>query len=424
MYETKEEKEKVILVKCALSTENDIDIRNSIDELEELANTAGAKKVGEIIQVLPKFNNASYIGSGKLLELKELVDATGADTIICDDELTPSQADYLSEATGVKCIDRTVLILDIFALHATTDEGKIQVGIAQMNYALSHLSGSYKKLSRLGGGIGTRGPGEQKIETDRRIIRNRISELRRQLKEKDVSRHNTRKKRLEGSIKTVAIVGYTNAGKSTLLNRLTDAGVLSEDKLFATLDPVTRKYKYEDGEEVLFSDTVGFVRRLPHFLVDAFRTTLMEAEYADLILIVGDASDPDLLNQLKVVNETLGDLGIEGIRRITAFNKIDLLDGNAGSDIEEKLPLKELGLKKEDTVYMSAASGKGVDTLLAKIRETLHEGSVEIDMVLPYDKASKVQLLREKGHLKSEEYLPEGIHITGSIDRELEYLLK
>ena len=176
MYETKEEKEKVILVKCALSTENDIDIRNSIDELEELANTAGAKKVGEIIQVLPKFNNASYIGSGKLLELKELVDATGADTIICDDELTPSQADYLSEATGVKCIDRTVLILDIFALHATTDEGKIQVGIAQMNYALSHLSGSYKKLSRLGGGIGTRGPGEQKIETDRRIIRNRISQ--------------------------------------------------------------------------------------------------------------------------------------------------------------------------------------------------------------------------------------------------------
>lgn len=418
MYETKEEKEKVILVKAALSTENSTEIRNSIDELEELANTAGAIKVGEIIQVLPKFNNASYIGSGKLEELKLLVEETGADTIICDDELTPSQADYLSEATGVKCIDRTVLILDIFALHARTDEGKIQVGIAQMSYALSHLSGSYKKLSRLGGGIGTRGPGEQKIETDRRIIRNRIGELRRQLKEKDVSRKNTRKKRLEGTIKTVAIVGYTNAGKSTLLNKLTDAGVLSENKLFATLDPVTRKYTYEDGEEVLFSDTVGFVRKLPHFLIDAFRTTLMEAEYADVILIVGDASDPDLTNQMKVVHETLSELGIEGIRIITAFNKIDLVDGR----LEEKLSLKELGLKKEDTVSISAATGQGIDELLLKIREIIHEGSVKIDTILSYSDAAKIQILREKGHLTLEEYLPDGIHITGEIDKSLEYL--
>ncbi|MCR5202142.1 MAG: GTPase HflX [Lachnospiraceae bacterium] len=417
MIELKEEPEKVILVGVLTDKTTEEELNASIDELEDLAKTAGAVCVGKVIQNRQKIHNATYIGKGKLQELKAMVNALNVDSIICDDELSPTQITNISDETGVKVIDRTVLILDIFAQHAKSQEGKLQVELAQLNYNSSHLTGSYRKMSRLGGGIGTRGPGEQKIEQDRRIIRNKINIIKKEIEKQDKNRDNIRKKRVKDLIPVVAIVGYTNAGKSTLLNYLTDAGVLSQDKLFATLDPTTRKYTYEDGEEILFTDTVGFVNKLPHHLVSAFKSTLMEAKYADLVLHVVDASLENVDRQMKTVYETLANLGIRYDNAVTVFNKIDKLS-------EEDREMDKTGFDLKHVARISAKTGEGVDEMLDIIRNIFKERSVLVDTILPYSDASKVQILRERGRLISEEYVGEGIKVKGHIPKELEYLFK
>ena len=321
MIELKEQEERVILV--AVSTGEDDDTAASVDELEELASTAGAVTVGKVIQNRENVHPGTYLGKGKIEEVKELLwelDATG---IICDDELSPAQLKNLEDALDTKVMDRTMVILDIFASRARTREGKIQVELAQLRYRAVRLVGLRNSLSRLGGGIGTRGPGEKKLEVDRRLIHERISQLKSELE--DVKRHRevVRKKRENGGALTAAIVGYTNAGKSTLLNRLTQAGILAEDKLFATLDPTTRALTLPGGERVLLTDTVGFIRKLPHHLIEAFKSTLEEAKYSDVILHVVDCSNPQMDMQMHVVYETLRQLEITDKEIVTVFNKID-----------------------------------------------------------------------------------------------------
>ena len=315
-----EVKEKVILV--GVQKERGENMEISLQELRELAMTAGAETVGIVIQNREAVHPGTYIGKGKIDEVAELLYRTGATGIICDDELSPAQMKNLEDALDTKVMDRTVVILDIFASRAATSEGKIQVELAQARYSLTRLAGFGTSMSRLGGGIGTRGPGETKIETDRRRIRNRISQLKEELREVVKRREVTRSLRERNHVPVAAIVGYTNAGKSTLLNKLTDAGVLSEDKLFATLDPTTRSLKLPAGETVLFTDTVGFINKLPHHLVDAFRSTLEEAKYADVIIHVVDASDPESDTHMQVVYDTLRGLGVTGKPVLTLFNKI------------------------------------------------------------------------------------------------------
>ena len=358
LYDTEERQERIILV--GVETAEGDDTRQSLEELEELGQTAGAVTVGMVIQKRERMHPGTYIGKGKIEEVAQLVRSRQADTVVCDDELSPAQLRNLSDALDVKVIDRTVMILDIFAKHATTNEGKLQVELAQLRYRSSHLIGERSELSRLGGGIGTRGPGEQKLEQDRRLIRNRISQLKKELEQVTRTRTLTRKKRQENSIPVVAIVGYTNAGKSTLLNYLTGAGVLSQDKLFATLDPTTRKLTTEEGEEFLLTDTVGFIRKLPHHLIQAFRSTLEEAKYADIILHVVDCSNPDMDAQMFTVYETLHRLEVGDKKIITAFNKIDLSDG---ADV-----LKDL--KADRTVRISAKTGDGIPDLIEAISKT------------------------------------------------------
>ncbi|MCR5586229.1 MAG: GTPase HflX [Lachnospiraceae bacterium] len=416
MIETREEPEKVILVGINTNQKNN-DIRSSLDELEELSNTAGAVKVGEIIQARENPHPGTYLGKGKIEELKGLVEYTGADSVICDDELSPAQIRNLSDILGVKVIDRTVLILDIFAQHARTSEGALQVELAQLNYNSSHLTGSYSHMSRLGGGIGTRGPGEQKIEVDRRVIRNKISQIKKELEKTDKNRELVRRKRSESTIPVVAIVGYTNAGKSTLLNHLTNAGVLSEDKLFATLDPTTRKYTFEDGDELLFSDTVGFVRKLPHHLINAFKSTLQEAGYADLILIVCDSTSPDLQSHLDTVYSTLEELKISCDNSITVFNKIDRLN-----ELSETPVLKDVRASK--TVKISAKTGEGIDELLEEIRIKLKDRNFLVEKTFPYSEASMISFIRENGRIVSEEYVEDGIKIKGYVPERYAYKFK
>ena len=304
LFDTSEQKERIIVVGVATS-DND-DTEKSLDELIELGQTAGVETVAKVIQNREKIHPGTYIGKGKIEEVRELVIKHHADTVVCDDELTPAQFNNLSDMLDVKVIDRTVMILDIFAKRASTSEGKLQVELAQLRYRASHLIGGRSELSRLGGGIGTRGPGEQKLEMDRRLIKERITQVRKELEQVKRTRELTRKKRQENPVPVVAIVGYTNAGKSTLLNHLTGAGVLSEDKLFATLDPTTRKLVRENGEEILFTDTVGFIRKLPHHLIQAFRSTLEEAKYADIILHVVDSSNEDMDAQMFTVYDSGG----------------------------------------------------------------------------------------------------------------------
>ena len=292
LFDMKELEERVILV--AVSTSDEDDTEASLDELEELADTAGATAIGRLVQNREKIHPGTYLGSGKIGELREMVWEMGATGVICDDELSPAQLRNLESALDTKVMDRTMVILDIFAAHATTSEGKIQVELAQLRYRAARLVGLRSSLSRLGGGIGTRGPGEKKLEMDRRLIKNRIAQLNRELREVKRHRELTREQRTKNRIPVVAIVGYTNAGKSTLLNTLTGAGVLQEDQLFATLDPTTRSQKLPSGQEILLTDTVGFIRKLPHHLIDAFKSTLEEAKYADLILHVVDASNPQM----------------------------------------------------------------------------------------------------------------------------------
>lgn len=415
VYETSEEKECVILVAVELNntgnrTKNQIStsVDNSLDELQELAQTAGARTVGRLVQNREAVHPGTYIGKGKISELRDMVSGLHADAIICDDELSPAQLTNLQEELSCKVIDRTVLILDIFAAHASTSEGKLQVELAQLRYRSSRLTGLGKSLSRLGGGIGTRGPGEKKLEADRRMIRERISVLNRQLKELVQNRDTMRRQRSRSQIPAVAIVGYTNAGKSTLLNTLTEASVLEEDMLFATLDPTTRERELENGQKILFTDTVGFISKLPHQLVQAFRSTLEEAKYADLILHVVDASNPEHDFQMEVVYETLKELGIEKKPVITVFNKIDQV-----SNENDRAALKDL--RSDDFVLISAREGTGFDYLLEKIEKLLNEGFVRIERVIPYADAGQIQKIRQYGRLEKEEYREEGIYVEAEI---------
>lgn len=412
IFETQEEQEKIILVGVATAEEDDT--KQSLEELEELGQTAGAVTVGMVIQNRERMHPGTYIGKGKIEEVAVLVRELHADAVVCDDELSPAQLRNLSEALSVKVIDRTVLILDIFAKRASTSEGKLQVELAQLRYRSSHLVGGRSELSRLGGGIGTRGPGEQKLEMDRRLIRNRISILKRELSQVQRTRELTRKKRQENSVPVVAIVGYTNAGKSTLLNHLTGAGVLSEDKLFATLDPTTRKLTTQEGEELLFTDTVGFIRKLPHHLIQAFRSTLEEAKYADVILHVVDCSNPDMDAQMFTVYDTLQRLEVGDKKIVTAFNKID--------KVEEDQTLKDLNADR--TVRISAKHGKGIEEMLQMLSEVLKENKVILERVFAYDQAAKISTIRNYGQILEEEYRNEGIYVRACMPREYGYFFE
>ena len=410
LYDTSEQKERIIVVGVATSENDDTD--KSLDELIELGQTAGVETVAKVIQNREKVHPGTYIGKGKIEEVREFVIKHKADTVVCDDELTPAQFNNLSQMLDVKVVDRTVMILDIFAKRASTSEGKLQVELAQLRYRASHLIGGRSELSRLGGGIGTRGPGEQKLEMDRRLIKERITQVRKELEQVKRTRELTRKKRQENPIPVVAIVGYTNAGKSTLLNHLTGAGVLSEDKLFATLDPTTRKLVRENGEEILFTDTVGFIRKLPHHLIQAFRSTLEEAKYADLILHVVDCSNEDMDSQMYTVYETLKKLEVGDKKIITAFNKIDVCD--------REETLKDLAADR--TVRISAKTGQGIEQMLSAISEVIAEGKQLLDKVFGYDEAGAVSNVRKYGQVMEEEYRNEGIYIKALIPREYMYL--
>lgn len=407
LYEMKEQQERVILV--AVSTDDHDDTEKSLDELEELAATAGAVTVGRVIQNLDQVHAGTYVGKGKLDEIRELIWETQATGIICDDELTPIQLGNMEDALDTKVMDRTLIILDIFAGRASTNEGKIQVELAQLKYRQSRLTGLGKSLSRLGGGIGTRGPGEKKLEIDRRLIKNRIAQLNRELK--DVKRHRevTREQRNKNKVPVIAIVGYTNAGKSTLLNYLTGAGVLEEDQLFATLDPTTRNLKLPSKQEVLITDTVGFIRKLPHHLIEAFRSTLEEAKYADIILHVVDASNPQVDEQMYIVYETLMNLEVKNKPIITAFNKQDKVIGS---------PILR-DFKADHVVRISAKKGDGIDTLLATIEEVLRAQKVLIEKVYPYAEAGKIQLIRKYGELLEEAYQEDGIFARGYVPADI-----
>lgn len=403
MYETAEKKERVILVGVSLADSDDAE--QSLNELEELADTAGALCVGRILQKREQMHPATYLGRGKTEELKDLIWETRADGIICDDELSPSQIGNLRDELDVKIMDRTLLILDIFAARASTSEGKIQVELAQLRYRQSRLTGLGTSLSRLGGGIGTRGPGEKKLEMDRRLIKGRISQLAKELKEVKRHRQLTRESRAKSRIPVIAIVGYTNAGKSTLLNHLTGAGILAEDKLFATLDPTTRNLKLPGGQEVLLTDTVGFIRKLPHHLIEAFKSTLEEAKYADILLHVVDASNPRMDQQMHVVYETLRELEASDKPVITAFNKKDRFEGEyAPRDFQA-----------ERTAFISAKTGEGVEELLSCVEDVLREQKVEIEQIYPYSDAGKIQLIRKYGELEKEEYTQDGIYVRAYV---------
>ena len=412
MYETGEKLERVVLVAVASEEDGADRVEESLDELAELVKTAGALVVGRLVQNRESAHPGTYVGKGKIAELAELLAATEADGIVTDDELSPVQMKNLEDALDCNVMDRTMVILDIFAQHAMTGEGKLQVELAQLRYRSSRLVGMGRAMSRLGGGIGTRGPGEKKLEVDRRTIRNRIGQLNSELKEVQKNRDVRRLQRSRSAIPVVAIVGYTNAGKSTLLNRLTDAGVLSKDALFATLDPTTRNFKLPNGQEILLTDTVGFIRKLPHHLIEAFRSTLEEARYSDLILHVVDASNPNADTQMEVVYDTLRKLEIGDRKVITAMNKQDLVTEAVWKDMQA-----------ERTVRISAKTGDGIPELLDAISEVLLEGKVYIERVYGYDEASKLQGIRKYGQLLSEEYVAEGIAIKAYVPRERRDLL-
>lgn len=406
MYNTDNETERVILIGVQLE---DDDTTKSLDELAELARTAGAETVGRIIQPREYAHPSTYIGKGKLDEARIMIDQLDATGIICDDELSPVQLKNLEDILDTKVMDRTMVILDIFAARASTSEGKLQVEMAQLKYRMTRLAGLGTTLSRLGGGIGTRGPGEKKLETDRRIIKDRLSKLSNELKEVENHRNVLRARRVNTTTPVVAIVGYTNAGKSTLLNKLSDAGVISEDKLFATLDTTTRSKILPNGEKVLLTDTVGFIRKLPHHLIQAFRSTLEEAKYADILVHVVDASNPDCEHQIKTVYETLKSLNVEDKPVITLLNKCDITDGT-------------YILKDENadaTIRISARTGYGLDEFMQKLQEIIMENRIELNKVFSYKDAGKIQLIREYGQLIKEEYTEQGIEVQAKVPRSV-----
>ena len=407
LFENEEVIERVILI--GVETRENDDTEESLDELGELADTAGAVTVGRVIQKREAVHPGTYIGIGKIEEVRALAAATEATGVVCDDELSPAQLRNLEQALDLKVMDRTLVILDIFAKHATTSEGKLQVELAQLRYRLARLVGLRSSLSRLGGGIGTRGPGEKKLEMDRRLIKDRIAHLNRELKEVQTHREVSRKKRMGQTTMVGAIVGYTNAGKSTLLNRLTGSDVLSEDKLFATLDPTTRQMKLPSGQELMLTDTVGFIRKLPHHLVEAFKSTLEEAKYADFILHVVDVSSPQMEKQMYIVYETLQRLGISDKMVITLFNKCDLVT-------ETMLPRD---FKAEKTLGISAATGKGIEALTEVLEEVLKERQILLEHIYPYSQAGDIQLIRKYGQLLEEEYRDNGIYVRAYVPKEL-----
>lgn len=407
LIELKEQEERVILF--AVSTEDGDDTVHSLDELEELAETAGAVTVGKMIQNRENIHPGTYLGKGKIEELKELVWELSATGVICDDELSPAQLRNLEDALDTKVMDRTMVILDIFAARAKTREGKIQVELAQLKYRAVRLVGLRASLSRLGGGIGTRGPGEKKLEMDRRLIHERIGQLKAELE--DVKRHRevVRRQREKNSMLTAAIVGYTNAGKSTLLNKLTQADILAEDKLFATLDPTTRGLELPGGEKVLLTDTVGFIRKLPHHLIEAFKSTLEEARYSDVILHVVDCSNPQMDMQMHVVYETLRQLDVKDKVIVTVFNKID----REGADTSGRDMVSDYRVK------ISAKTGEGLGSLFDILAEILRNRRVYLERVFSYQEAGRIQKIRQRGQLISEEYGEDGIHVKAYVPSEL-----
>lgn len=400
-------KERVILV--GVSEQDGDDAEDSLAELAELVKTAGASVAGTLIQKRELIHPGTYVGTGKVAEIAELLEHTGATGIVCDDELSPAQLKNLETMLNTKVMDRTLIILDIFAARATTSEGKIQVELAQLKYRLSRLTGLGRSMSRLGGGIGTRGPGEKKLEIDRRLINDRIAQLNRELKEVVKHREIARAKRERNAVPVVAIVGYTNAGKSTLLNHLTDAEVLEEDKLFATLDPTTRMLELEGHQQVLLTDTVGFIRKLPHHLIEAFKSTLEEAKYADYIIHVVDASNPQRDKQMYIVYETLDHLGVKNKKTLTLFNKIDIRTDDD--------PLQDF--RADHVLQISATENAGLDAVKDVLQEMLREDKIYIERVIPYAQAGVLQLVRNKGELVSEEYVPEGISIRAYVPMEV-----
>lgn len=406
-FETEKLEEQVILV--GISEQDGDDAEDSLAELAELVKTAGASVVGKLIQKREGIHPGTYVGTGKVEEIAELLLQTGATGIVCDDELTPAQLKNLENLLDIKVMDRTLIILDIFAARATTSEGKIQVELAQLRYRLSRLAGLGRSMSRLGGGIGTRGPGEKKLEIDRRLINDRIAQLNRELKEVVKHREITRAKREKNAVPVVAIVGYTNAGKSTLLNHLTHAEVLEEDKLFATLDPTTRLLELEGHQKVLLTDTVGFIRKLPHHLIEAFKSTLEEAKYADYLFHVVDASNPQRDKQMHIVYETLDRLGVNNKKIVTLFNKMDQ------TDHEE--PLQDF--RADHILMISAAKEEGLENVKSLLVEMLREDKIYVERVIPYAQAGILQLVRTSGELIFEEYVPEGIAIKAYVPMEV-----
>ena len=409
-FEQNEKQEKVILVAVCLDDVQDVE--ESLDELEQLAETAGAQTVGRCIQNREAIHNSTYVGSGKIQEIKDMIWEQDADGIICDDELSPMQIRNLEEELDCKVMDRTLLILDIFASRARTREGKIQVELAQLKYFSTRLTGYGNSLSRLGGGIGTRGPGEKKLEMDRRLIRKRIGHLSKELKQVVKHREVQRQKRSKNHVPVVCIAGYTNAGKSTLLNLYTDAGVLEEDQLFATLDPTTRSVKLPCGQEILLTDTVGFIQKLPHHLVNAFQSTLEEAKYSDLILHVVDASNPQREKQMQTVYETFRQLKIQDKKIITVFNKMD--------KAEDTEFLKDVNA--DEVINISAKKKIHTEELLQLIEDILMEGQIYVEHLVKYADAGVIQKIRRNGVLLKEEYRDNGIYVEAYVPLELKNL--
>ena len=405
-FETKEIEEKVIL----LGVDVGDDTKESMKELAELVDTAGATVLESIIQSRERIHPGTYLGKGKIEEVRERIDKLDATGVVCDDELTPAQLRNLEDLLDTKVMDRTMVILDIFAKRATTSEGKIQVELAQLKFSAARLIGLRSSLSRLGGGIGTRGPGEKKLEMDRRLIHERISQLKAELKKVESHRELIRKSRDENLAFNVAIVGYTNAGKSTLLNKLTDANILAEDKLFATLDPTTRKLKLGSGQEILVTDTVGFIRKLPHHLIEAFKSTLEEAKYANLLVHMVDASNEEASSQMLVVYDTLRSLDVVDKDIITVFNKIDMIKEG------EELPRD---FHADKILKMSAKTGEGIEDLKKTIENILQNQRVYLEHIFSYKDAGKIALIRKFGEIKSEEYIDNGISIKAYIPAEV-----
>lgn len=407
VYEMQEQEERMVLVGIQVNEYEKTE--ESLDELAELVKTANASVAGRLIQKREAVHPTTYVGKGKILELKELLWETEATGIVCDDELSSVQLHNLERELECKVIDRTLLILDIFAARATSSEGKIQVELAQLKYRAARLVGLRDSLSRLGGGIGTRGPGEKKLEMDRRLIRGRIGKLKRELEEVEQHRELIRTQRKDSHLKVAALVGYTSAGKSSIENALTDAGILADAMLFSTLDTTTRVLELDKKQEILLTDTVGFINKLPHHLIEAFKSTLEEAKYADIIIHVVDASNPQMDNQMYVVYETLRQLGVEGKPVVTLFNKQDKLEGTGNFR----------DFQADYSILTSAKTGQGLEKLKEVLLEIIRKEQIYIERLYPFTDAGKIQLIRKNGQLLEEEYVPEGISVKAYVTKEI-----